>query len=59
MKEVKLKPCPFCGENEQDITNRESELAIRCQFCGAYGPWADSVVGAKEEWNRREDERKV
>jgi Lar family restriction alleviation protein len=53
MSEKKLKPCPFCGESEPDTTNKDGEIAIRCEYCGAYGPWADNLADAIAAWNRR------
>jgi len=61
-EQIKLKPCPFCGENEQRIIELESEVVewaiyIRCEYCGALGPPADSSQGAKEAWNERVEKK--
>jgi len=55
-KEIKLLPCPFCGENEQEVIDNwlgSHVTHIRCEYCGALGPPADTRLGAKKEWNRR------
>ncbi len=58
-KQIKLKPCPFCGENEQEIIElglggtEDWAIYVRCEYCGAFGPPADSRQGAKETWNER------
>ena len=53
--------CPFCGNSDTEV-NMASETSrgesvdgyvIRCRNCGAWGPWADTVKGAKEGWNKR------
>jgi len=57
MSQTKLLPCPFCGENEQEIFRGYGEYAepthIRCEYRGALGPPVDSSKGAKELWNKR------
>jgi Lar family restriction alleviation protein len=53
-KETALKPCPFCGEDEQQENDNEEGMSVRCGFCGALGPWADTRTNAEKEWNWRE-----
>jgi len=51
-----LKPCPFCGKSEHEDAQLQPftpEHYVRCQNCGAYGPWADTIKGARELWNKR------
>lgn len=56
-----LKPCPFCGENEQteflQVWNGKDDFStyhIRCDYCGALGPEnSKSFKIAWEEWNGR------
>jgi len=54
-----MKPCPFCGENEQKVIHRSlndwasPDYYIRCEYCGAYGPPANSERKAKESWEDR------
>ena len=51
-----LKPCPFdCGPQKMKIVYRRSDRAfyIECPFCGARGPFMDSVEEAIKAWNRR------
>lgn len=61
---TKLKPCPFCGE-EQDSTTQgllfDAGLCmghiyfhVECAQCGARGPDGDSKEDAAEMWNKRE-----
>jgi Lar family restriction alleviation protein len=49
-----LKPCPFCNEKKlMDDIEIDCEKFVRCENCGAIGPWADTIEGAREEWNKR------
>jgi len=53
-----LKPCPFCGNDAEGLHDSYMRkdfqgISIRCKNCGADGPWADTIEGAKEEWNKR------
>lgn len=61
-----IKPCPFCGDNEQtlfrwseeypgidEVDNGLSDWHVRCEFCGAFGPPANNKDGAIEGWNER------
>jgi len=61
-KQIKLLPCPFCGQNEQEVYDFYPQYAkpiqIRCEYCGALGPPADSSQGAKKAWNERGGEDK-
>lgn len=45
--EQELKPCPFCGENDLDVTQW-----IECNTCGAFGPTPEEN-GDLSNWNRR------
>lgn len=52
-----LKACPFCGGTEDlkvsyDI--EDGKPAVRCNWCDAQGPIADSREKAIELWNKRE-----
>lgn len=56
-----LKHCPFCGCEEVDVYERETDgrWYIECQYCGACGwhSFADKE-DAVRSWNERyEDER--
>lgn len=53
---IKLKPCPFCGETENILTEFDSDCNVRithCDNCGAKSNWGNSEEDAKEEWNKR------
>ena len=67
----KLKPCPFCGDEDINISFYTNELTrplpagymYECGSCGCEGP-SFNVLGsydakarrdAKEAWNRRPD----
>lgn len=61
-----LKPCPFCGESNQNnldyqygTEDREgTPINVVCMGCGACGPWiygttAEDTYDADTAWNRR------
>jgi Lar family restriction alleviation protein len=61
MTKPKLKPCPFCGENEYEESSLglwimypkyPSPYRIHCR-CGVDGPCAATEAGAIRLWNRR------
>lgn len=71
MEDVKLLPCPFCGEdvaevgdynNIHDIDDEDSDegYTVVCTFskggCGASTGWAESAAVAVALWNRRNGE---
>ena len=60
MKEIKLKPCPFCGATDGDWvtlvrTVGEDVFFVECRRCAASGPWYTEKAGKKAvaAWNRR------
>ena len=53
MTDNELKPCPFCGNKEQDnFIILDSERVI-CGRCGAIGPLGKTAEEAKAAWNMR------
>ena len=48
-----LLPCPFCGDMDWTVVDNDREISVRCDHCGARGPWADTVNRAKVIWNAR------
>lgn len=65
MREIKLKPCPFCGGKAEMGTEYNDPFecgAIYCVDCGAkieFGCGGELRLKALEAWNRRapNDER--
>ncbi|MDE2105998.1 MAG: Lar family restriction alleviation protein [Patescibacteria group bacterium] len=61
-----LKPCPFCGSDEQAIRLDDNSRYVMCLKCSARGPAAEKTVyysryGATSFWNlapRKEGETK-
>ena len=61
---MNLKPCPFCGEQCDEITmmpaHKDSIFeAHECPACGARGPYvrADREEKAGEAWNHRVEDK--
>jgi len=59
-KKMSEKPmsCPFCGDSKSHTEPNEDidgvpGFAVRCENCGAYGPWWDNRKAAIAAWNRR------
>ena len=64
MKEIELKPCPFCGglasiyydpEGIKDTANRHWAYHVCCDKCCATSGLCFSREMAAEMWNRRAD----
>lgn len=64
MSEIKLKPCPFCGD-EEHITIQEKEVggfdffSVKCDKCGVRTYAFAYSYSAIESWNRRACDRKM
>ena len=58
-----LKPCPFCGNSNQNvfsIINRKyKKYSIHCWRCGTDGPPRATESEAVAVWNKRVTEVKV
>lgn len=52
-----LLPCiwPDCKSKEIEIIRTDEGYAVRCNDCGAYGPWGSTKKNAVKEWNSREE----
>lgn len=51
------RPCPFCGNTDCiDVYTTANPYYVTCPICGAFGPDAETKVGAWEKWNKRSDE---
>lgn len=61
MSEVKLKPCPFCGNREttiiQDYNKPVLQWEIQCVRCGCGVGYYKTQEDAIAAWNRREAAR--
>lgn len=55
MSEIQLKPCPFCGNADQDdmIVAHTSSWWVSCEQCGAEGITENSHDEAIMSWNKR------
>ena len=57
---ILMEKCPFCGAKDEkdnfeyDDAPCDEGICVRCQNCGAYGPWADTAKKAEELWNKRD-----
>ena len=69
MKDIELKPCPFCGGTaklyrEQGIGGYFGSV-IRCEDCGAKAAWKQISYTtacdheAAEAWNRRANDEQI
>ena len=65
----KLKPCPFCGQTEYLCVwaegikeNRQYQVVCDASHdggCGASSGWKDTIMEAKEAWNRRAQDGEI
>ncbi len=61
MSQIKLKPCPFCGNTNIGEECRQGVYYVACENCGSMGPEfsSDALRGcngweeAAHAWNRR------
>ena len=53
---MEIKPCPFCGENEQEpMQTEDGDWYVRCNYCGAQGEQCVKKERSIDTWNTRED----
>jgi Lar family restriction alleviation protein len=56
-KEIKPKPCPFCGKRKITADNAvayaHGEVAVICPRCCAAGPFGENEEKAIAIWNKR------
>jgi len=66
-KEIKLKPCPFCGSTDlkaydcfgQTHPKRKSMLwIVDCMNCDCMGPLSETKKGVIKLWNTRKHNEK-
>jgi Lar family restriction alleviation protein len=58
MDELKINPCPYCGESTDLLnwkTSPEYKTRICCDKCGAIGPYGESRKEAVRLWNGLSD----
>ena len=61
---IKLKPCPFCGEMPIVKTMKDSLLPfskvtytyVKCSCCGASARLCEDAIEAVFMWNRRKSD---
>ena len=53
----KLKPCPFCGNENIEIDSRDLDRRVICHKgkggCGAEIGWFTSIIELRKAWNKR------
>ena len=50
----KLKPCPFCGNEDVHTKFIDRVMAaVECNYCGARGPVIYLELSATDAWNTR------
>ena len=50
-KDIKLRPCPFCGSKDLEYLGNIFESAIHCESCEIRTPWFNSEEEAAQYWN--------
>ena len=53
--------CPFCGSDKMVMKKKNDDSGdynytywkVKCDYCGASGPWEDSPDKALTKWNTR------
>lgn len=56
MDQIHLKPCPFCGSEDCEVTDVDEILKtnwVICNQCGTFGPDGSTEAEAIEKWNQR------
>lgn len=48
-----LKPCPFCGGDDLEVTDMDGDHYVLCHGCALEAPFHDSRAEAVAAWNRR------
>ena len=59
-EKFRIKPCPFCGNNNLIVPNARGDCFVECIKCKTQGPSASSENGAIFLWNLKritDDER--
>lgn len=53
MKEIELKPCPFCGGEARTYDGNIDTFGVVCKKCGAKVYGYETRKKADNAWNRR------
>ena len=53
MKDIELKPCPFCGGKAHIYQNYNGYYVAQCDKCGIGTLLCSDEKTAKRRWNRR------
>lgn len=48
---MKIKNCPFCGNDEAELIEGDTISWVACNKCRAEGPTATTPTGAIGRWN--------
>jgi Lar family restriction alleviation protein len=51
--DLKLKPCPFCGETDIELRDNGEPYYAYCTSCSCDGPLHETWQEAFDAWNRR------
>ncbi|MBR1555533.1 MAG: Lar family restriction alleviation protein [Oscillospiraceae bacterium] len=52
-REIKLKNCPFCGNDAYLAESWEQTKIVQCAVCGCHTVHYANKLDAIEAWNRR------
>lgn len=61
MSDSTMKPCPWCGEDDDlEVIQNGEDAFVHCKFCGSCGPVCNTIncsseSGAIELWNDMEE----
>ena len=48
-----LKPCPFCGGDDLEVTDMDGDHYVLCHGCALEAPFHDSRAAVIAAWNTR------
>jgi len=57
MNEEGLKPCPMCGNPDVEISHKQLDKEVICNYgkggCGLRLGWYVSIIELRKKWNTR------